>query len=173
MSTVNARKFLGARVAVPVSLRAWFNWRSSTDQNSIGTAAAGTSSSSGNAPCMTLRRAVQIAAIAHQGQDDQTGQPRILHALRVMNACSSEEERIVAMLHAVVESGQCTLEELRREGLPDTLVEAVDALTRRPGETHAQSADRTAGHPIAQAVKIAELRDNLQAVQVGRDARAR
>jgi guanosine-3',5'-bis(diphosphate) 3'-pyrophosphohydrolase len=121
---------------------------------------------------MTVRRAVQIAAVAHQDQNDKAGQPYILQALRVMNACSTQSERIVAVLQDVVESGRWTLEELRREGLSDDLVEAVDALTRRPGETHTQSADRVARHPIAQAVRIAELQDNLRAVQVERNASA-
>lgn len=119
---------------------------------------------------ITLRRAVQMAAAALRDQEDQAGQPCILHALSVMNACSTEDERIVAMLHPVVERGQCTLDALRCEGLPDELVKAVDALTRRPEEAHDQSARRAACHPISQAVATAMLYADLRAAQARPDA---
>lgn len=83
---------------------------------------------------ISLRRAVQIAAVALRDQEDPSGQPRILQAISVMNACSTEDERIVAVLHSAVESGRCSLEALRCEGLPENLITAVDALTRRPGD---------------------------------------
>lgn len=110
---------------------------------------------------MDLERAIQIAAEAHRGQKDKAGQPYILHPLRVMAACSTEHERVVAVLHDVVEDSAWTLDDLRREGLEDELVEAVDAMTRREGEAYADFVDRAAHNPLARAVKIADLRDNL------------
>ncbi|MBF5080050.1 HD domain-containing protein (plasmid) [Paracoccus marcusii] len=112
---------------------------------------------------MDIERAIQIAADAHRGQKDKMGQPYILHSLRVMAACSSEAERIVAVLHDVVEDSEWTLDALRQEGLSGDLVAAVDAMTRRAGETYADLVDRAARNPIARAVKIADLRDNLDA----------
>lgn len=110
---------------------------------------------------MDLERALEIAAQAHSGQKDKAGQPYILHPLRVMQACTADAERIVAILHDVVEDSDWTLDDLRREGLAEDLVVAVDAMTRRRDETYADFVDRAAQHPIARAVKIADLRDNL------------
>lgn len=46
----------------------------------------------------TLERALQIAAEVHSGQVDDTGEPRILHPLRVMQTMDDPEARIVAIL---------------------------------------------------------------------------
>lgn len=50
-------------------------------------------------------------------------------------------------------------------GLAEDLVAAVDAMTRREGETYAAFVDRAARHPIARTVKAADLRDNLDMVR--------
>lgn len=111
---------------------------------------------------MNIERALEIALDAHRGQRGKAGEPYILHPLRVMHACSSEGERMVAVLHDVVEDSGWTLADLRAEGLTEELVEAVDAMTRREGESYADFVDRASRHPIARAVKIADLRDNLE-----------
>jgi (p)ppGpp synthase/HD superfamily hydrolase len=51
----------------------------------------------------TLERAIAIAAEAHAGQVDKAGAPYVLHPLRMMLTLSSNAERIVAVLHDVVE----------------------------------------------------------------------
>lgn len=114
---------------------------------------------------MDLERAIEIAAGAHRGQLNKADEPFILHPLRVMMACSSQPEQIVAVLHDVVEKTNSTLVDLRAEGLADDLVAAVDAMTRREGETYAAFVDRAARHPIARAVKVADLRENLDMVR--------
>jgi (p)ppGpp synthase/HD superfamily hydrolase len=67
----------------------------------------------------TLERAIVIAAEGHAGATDKAGAPYILHPLRMMLRLSSPEERIVAVLHDVVED--CpgwTFDRLRNEGFP-------------------------------------------------------
>lgn len=50
-----------------------------------------------------LELAIQLAAAAHNDQTDKAGQPYILHPLRVMLAMATEEERLAAVLHDVLE----------------------------------------------------------------------
>jgi len=90
---------------------------------------------------MLLRHAVQIAAVALQNLTDKEGQPFILHCLRVMDGCSDEKERIVALLHEVIGHSRWTLGDLRREGVPDNLLHAVHKLTLADAETNPASAD--------------------------------
>ena len=52
---------------------------------------------------MNLEKAIKIAVEAHTGQVDKGGNPYILHPLRVMLSLNSEQERIVGVLHDVVE----------------------------------------------------------------------
>lgn len=108
----------------------------------------------------TLEKAIQIAAAAHAGQFDKAGEKYILHPIRVMLQVATEEEKIVAMLHDVVEDSEFTLEKLREEGFSDAILEAVDTLTKRVGETRIEAAKRAAANHIACAVKLADNTDN-------------
>jgi (p)ppGpp synthase/HD superfamily hydrolase len=108
----------------------------------------------------TLERAIEIAARAHSGQRDKAGAPYILHPLRVMLRAATDAERIAAVLHDVVEDSDWTFDQLRAEGFAPEVVEAVDALTRRPGETYEEFVLRAGAHPLARRVKLADLADN-------------
>jgi len=59
-----------------------------------------------------LEKALTIAYTAHAGQVDKAGEPYILHPLRVMLKMRSDEEKIVALLHDVVEDTDITLADL-------------------------------------------------------------
>jgi GTP diphosphokinase / guanosine-3',5'-bis(diphosphate) 3'-diphosphatase len=107
-----------------------------------------------------LDRAIQIAVEAHRGQLDKQGEPYILHPLRVMVQVVEDNERIAAALHDVVEDSEWTLDDLRREGFEEAVIEAVDALTRREGEAYLDYVDRAGANKIARMVKLADLRDN-------------
>lgn len=108
----------------------------------------------------TLERAIAIAAKAHEGQTDKAGTAYILHPLRVMLRVTTEEERMAAVLHDAVEDTHVTLELLREEGFPESVVRAVDALTKRPGEDYETFVARAALDPIGRAVKLADLAEN-------------
>jgi (p)ppGpp synthase/HD superfamily hydrolase len=115
-----------------------------------------------------LEKAIQIALEAHRGQTDRSGQPYILHPLRVMLRTRTEEARIVAVLHDVVEDSNWTLETLRREGFPEEIVGAVDALTKREGEPYEDLVNRAAADPLASEVKLADLEDNMDLRRQGK-----
>ena len=109
----------------------------------------------------TLGRAITIAAEAHQEQKDKAGAPYILHPIRVMLRQSGEAEMTAAILHDVVEDTPWTLDRLRAEGFADDVLQAVDCLTRRDGETYDAFMDRVKTSPIARRVKLADLEDNM------------
>lgn len=108
-----------------------------------------------------FEEALLLAVTAHRGQKDKGGAPYVLHPLRVMLSLGEPAEMIAAVLHDTVEDGGLTLEELRRKGFPDEVVCALDALTRRPGESYADYLGRVRENPIAMRVKVADLEDNL------------
>lgn len=108
----------------------------------------------------TLERAIVIAAVAHTGQVDKAGMPYILHPLRMMLTLSTMEERIVAVLHDVVEDSEVSLDDLRRDGFSGEILAAVDAVTRRPEESYEEFVARAALNPIGREVKRADLEDN-------------
>ena len=108
----------------------------------------------------TIERAIAIALAAHDGQVDKAGAPYIFHPLRMMLSLASLEERMVAVLHDVVEDSDVTLDRLRAEGFPDAVVAAIDALTKRDGEEYEVFIRRVGPLPLARRVKLADLRDN-------------
>ena len=108
----------------------------------------------------TLERAIAIAAQAHAGQVDKAGAPYILHPLRVMLRLQTVEERIVAVLHDVVEDCDWTLEDLRAEGFSPAILRAIDSVTKREGEEYDAFVARAAADPIGRRVKLADLQDN-------------
>jgi (p)ppGpp synthase/HD superfamily hydrolase len=109
----------------------------------------------------TLERASAIAAEAHAGVLDKAGQPYILHPIRVMLRLTGSDERIAAVLHDVVEDTPVTLDDLQRAGFSEAVVAAVDALTKRPGESRLQAAERAVVNSIAREVKLADNAENM------------
>jgi len=109
----------------------------------------------------TLERAIAIAAEGHAGQVDKAGAPYVLHPLRLMLAVSSIDERIVAVLHDVVEDCQgWTFDRLRQEGFSEAVLTALQSVTKRDGEAYDDFVLRAAANPIGRRVKLADLRDN-------------
>lgn len=108
-----------------------------------------------------LEDAIALACQAHRGQLDKAGKPYILHSLRVMLRQESEAAQMAAVLHDVLEDTSVTLENLRAAGFTPEVCEAVDALTRRRGESYDSMIARVAANPLARAVKLADLEDNM------------
>jgi (p)ppGpp synthase/HD superfamily hydrolase len=109
-----------------------------------------------------LERAIEIAVEAHKGQVDKGGQPYILHPLRVMMSVSGESEKIVAVLHDVVEDSDWTFEALFAEGFSVEVIGALKSVTKESeDEDYDLFIQRAMRNPIGRKVKIADLRDNL------------
>ena len=114
-----------------------------------------------------LERAIEIAVEAHKGQIDKGGSPYILHPLRVMMSVDLELEKIVAVLHDVVEDSNWTFEDLLAEGFSIEVIEALQSVTKEsPDEDYDLFIQRAMQNPIARKVKIADLRDNLDVTRI-------
>lgn len=109
----------------------------------------------------SLEEAIALAVRAHQGQKDKAGAPYILHPLRLMFRMETDTERIVAVLHDVIEDSPHSLEELSHAGYPPEITEALDCLTKRKNEPYAAFIERVKTNPLARKVKLADLEDNL------------
>lgn len=109
-----------------------------------------------------LSKAIELAIEAHAGQlDTHNGRPYIEHPFRVMIAGSTLQEKITGILHDVIEDTDWTLEQLSKEGFPDTIIDAVDAMSRRDNESYDEYLLRLQKNPIAVRVKINDLTDNM------------
>jgi len=108
---------------------------------------------------VNLQRAIEIAVEAHRGQLDKAGNLYVLHPLRVMMSLDTEDEKIVGVLHDVVEdcapegyqwerddfsnfsklaqaadAKKFTWEYLIKEGISEELFEALQSVSKTPNE---------------------------------------
>lgn len=115
----------------------------------------------------TIEDAVILATEAHRGQVDRAGVPYILHPLRLMCRVETDTERMIAVLHDVIEDTEYTLDNLSEMGYSEEIVEAVDCLSRRDDETYEQFIQRIKPNPLARRVKLADLLDNMDIRRAG------
>ena len=117
---------------------------------------------------MDLERAIQIAVTAHAGVKDRGGKAYILHPLNVMMRVDTDEEKIVAVLHDVVEDTDWTFEALRDEGFSEIIIEALETVTKKfEDEDYEKFILRCRGNEIGRKVKTADLRENLDVSRIG------
>ena len=108
-----------------------------------------------------LDKAAILSVHAHQGQRDIMGQPYFQHPMRVAMACSTPQEKIVALLHDVIEATTTSSEDLLEMGFPDEIVDAIISVTKISGEPYVESVARAAQNSIGRVVKFHDLEDNL------------
>lgn len=110
----------------------------------------------------TLERAIQIATEAHKGQVDKTGADYINHPLRVMEAGRTIPEKIVGVLHDVVEDTDWTFDKLSQEGFSQEIIDALRCVTKlSEDEPYDKFIARVKTNPLAVAVKLNDLTDNM------------
>ncbi len=110
----------------------------------------------------TLQRAIEIATQAYQGQFDKSGKEYIGHPLRVMEMGRTEEEKIAGVLHDVVEDSDWTFEALEAEGFSQEIIAALKCVTKlSENENYDDFIERVKKNPLAVAVKINDLTDNM------------
>ena len=110
---------------------------------------------------MKLSDAISIAVEAHKNQKDKAGMPYILHPMTVMNNVDTEDEKVVAVLHDVVEDTDITLDMLISKGLSKEQAEALFLLTKPEDITYMDYIIRLSKNHIAKRVKIEDLYHNL------------
>lgn len=107
-----------------------------------------------------LEKAIEIAVHAHAGQKQKDGSPYILHPLRVMGRVHTDDERMAAVLHDVVEDSAITLDDLRAAGFPENVLETVRLLTHEEGISYEDYVRRLKPNAMARRIKLADLEEN-------------
>lgn len=108
-----------------------------------------------------LEKAIHIAVEAHAGQVDKAGKAYILHPMRVMLSGRTDEEMICGILHDVIEDTPVSIDMLRMEGFSETVLEALDAISKHEGEQYDDFIERVAQNELATIVKLNDLHDNM------------
>ena len=110
----------------------------------------------------TLERAIEIATEAHRGQFDKAGNDYIGHPLRVMAMGKTTDEKIVGVLHDVIEDTDWTFDRLAAEGFSAEVIDALRCVTKlSEDEPYDNFIARVKANPLAVAVKLNDLSDNM------------
>ena len=116
---------------------------------------------------MNLERAIQIAVEAHAGVKDRGGKAYILHPLSVMMRVESDAEKIVAVLHDVIEDTDWTFDDLNEEGFSQEIIDALKSVTKTSDEEdYDQFVLRAQKNEIGRKVKIADIKENLDVTRL-------
>lgn len=108
-----------------------------------------------------LQKAINIAVNNHTGQTRFNGEPFILHPMRIMLRMQTEDLKIIAIMHDVVEDTNVTLAELGVAGFHDRIIKAIKFLTRPDDMTYETYIMRINENTLARFVKLADLEDNM------------
>lgn len=113
----------------------------------------------------TVEDARQLAARAHAGQVDKLGrdyfEAHLVPIAALLRARSAHAE-MAGLLHDVLEDTSLTQDDLRSAGVPEPVISAVVAVTRRAGEEYDALVARSAADPLGKYVKLADNTHNLE-----------
>ena len=108
-----------------------------------------------------LLHAMHVAINAHGKQLDRNGQPYIGHCFRVMAAGQTLEEKIVGVLHDVLEDTPLSIINLSSEGFCEEIIDAVHTLSKLENEDYDHYIRRVMRNDLAIRVKLNDLTDNM------------
>lgn len=106
------------------------------------------------------KKAMNLMFELHKDQKEKSGVSYVFHPWHVAESMDDENSTIVALLHDSVEDTDITLEDLRNEGFPDEVIEAISLMTHFDGVDYMDYVKRLAYNPIARKVKLSDLRHN-------------
>ena len=107
-----------------------------------------------------VKLAYAISLVAHKGQKDKVGVDYFNHPLTVSSFLDEEDEKVVGLLHDVVEDTLVTLDDLRLF-FSDEIVEAINLLTHKEEDSYMDYLAKIKENKLAKAVKLADLRHNM------------
>lgn len=100
-----------------------------------------------------------LSRFAHAGQVDRAGVAYYKHPLAVSQKVSGENEKIVALLHDVLED-TWVKESTIRNLFGDEVADAVLSVTKHPNEDYFAFVKRAKANPTGKVVKLADLEHN-------------
>lgn len=121
-----------------------------------------------------FEQALRVAVMAHAGQMDKAGLPYILHPIRVSESLEDGSDKIVAVLHDVLEDTDVGMDQacesllfngesiFRLTRHESKALRAITKLEKIGGryESYREYLDRVRSSEIALRVKLADMADN-------------
>ena len=110
-----------------------------------------------------LYKTLEIVLKLFNGKVDKSGIPYVVHLMKVYEGVSDYNEKIVALMHDIVEDTDVTLNELKEFGYNDELLEMLSYLTKNKGEYYPDYIERliSSNNIHVLNIKLSDLRHNM------------
>lgn len=108
-------------------------------------------------------KALEIVTVLFDNDTDKGGYPYLNHLMKVYKSVTSEEEKVIALLHDVIEDKDVTKKDLIEIGFPEKVANDVECLTRSKKDEYQDYIDKVvkSGSLEALHVKMADLKHNM------------
>ena len=109
-------------------------------------------------------QARQIAHEAHAQQVDKLGRDYVdahLRPIAEAAATFGAEAEAAGWLHDVLEDTEVTADDLRERGIPEHVIDAVESVTKVPGQDYDELITRACQHPLGRLVKLVDSAWNI------------
>lgn len=113
-----------------------------------------------------INKALIISFTAHKNQTDKNGIPYIYHPYHLAEQMDTEYEICTALLHDVIEDTNMTIQDLREEGFPDEIINAINVLTHRKNQPYTKYINNIKKNELAKKVKLADLKHNSDSTRI-------
>lgn len=110
-----------------------------------------------------IYKALELAVNLFKHDLDKGGHPYLIHLLYVYNHVQTEEEKVVALLHDIIEDKDVSEDELLDIGIPKKIVDDILVLTRVKPKDYKEYINYIVSNGSAEAlsVKLADLKNNM------------
>ena len=102
---------------------------------------------------------------------DKGGHPYINHLLYVASCALTDEERIAALLHDIVEDTEVTFDDLKSFGMSEDIIELLRLLTKDENDTYEECIDKiiSSKNKSALRIKKRDLEHNMDSSRLNDD----
>ena len=109
---------------------------------------------------MKLIKAFLLCMVKHWKQKDKAGKRYVWHPIHVMMNVKGYNEKIVALLHDIIEDTDVTIPDLKNLKFSKEVVEAVDVISKKKDQEYFSYLKLIKDNSIAKKVKIEDLKHN-------------
>ena len=110
-----------------------------------------------------IDKSLQIITKLFNDKLDKGNSPYVVHLLKVYSGVNNDNEKIVALLHDVLENTDVEYNDLLEMGYNKDIADAIVILTKKKGEDYRDYIDRIikSNNKIALNVKLSDLKCNM------------
>ena len=115
-----------------------------------------------------LYKTLELILKLFDDKTDKGGLPYFNHLFKVYEGVSSYDEKIIALLHDVVEDTDITFDDLEDFGYNKEIIDALKYLTKKKGEYYPDYIERiiNSNNKMVLNVKLSDLKHNMDITRI-------